>query len=222
MVSVLELEHEESEGGARRLLAYAGVWLLNKAGLPLHYRRRVAGGYGIAQHRKVGAEPDFEKMKQEAEEMRAANETRGVGSGGVSGVSGGGGGAGERASVSGGESSAIGGEASASATVNPRDFASQMRQWASVDTMEESTTGGDPSLAGGGGAEAPRSGGVPRYSKGGHRRSDDPSLAEALHAVQSYDDVELRVGQPAMLSFTCAAARCMLAQILHCSQIGLL
>ena len=154
--------------------------------------------------------------------MRAATETRGVGSGGVSGVSGGGGGAGERASVSGGESSAIGGEAGASATVNPRDFASQMRQWASVDTMEESTTGGDPSLVGGGGAEAPRSGGVPRYSKGGHRRSDDPSLAEALHAVQSYDDVELRVGQPAMLSFTCAAARCMLAQILHCSQIGLL
>ena len=41
---VIELEHEESEGGARRVCAYAGVWLLNKAGLPLLYRRRVSGG----------------------------------------------------------------------------------------------------------------------------------------------------------------------------------
>ena len=35
---------------------HAGVWLVNKAGLPLAFRRRVGGAGKVAQHRSVGEE----------------------------------------------------------------------------------------------------------------------------------------------------------------------
>ena len=45
---VIELEREEAEGGARQVRCHAGVWLVNKAGLPLAYRRRVGGAGKVA------------------------------------------------------------------------------------------------------------------------------------------------------------------------------
>ena len=62
---VIELEQEETEGGARKVLCYAGVWLVNKAGQPLSFRRRIGGAGHVAQHRKVG-EVDFELMRRQA------------------------------------------------------------------------------------------------------------------------------------------------------------
>ena len=70
---VIELEREEAEGGARKVRCHAGVWLVNKAGLPLAFRRRVGGAGKVAQHRSVGEEVDFDGMRGEAAADGAAD-----------------------------------------------------------------------------------------------------------------------------------------------------